>query len=101
MNASKCIDQIPKVIQAAKDNLSARKKLQPLFDAGWGDGDTLANYTIREESPRVWVAANVDQDGTFNIFTGPSDVRCKVKSIAEVVEFAEKLKKAVEEADLK
>ena len=101
MTASKCTDQIPRVIQAAKENLSKRAKLQPLFDAGWNDGDTLAHYTIREQSPRVWVAALVDQDGSFNISTGPFNVGCKVKSVAEVIEFADKLKKAVEEADLK
>ena len=101
MNAPKCTDQIPKVIQAAQENLSARKKLQPLFDAGWNDGDTLADYTIRNRPPRVWVAAKIDQDGSFEIFTGPSNVRCKVKSVAEVIEFAEELEKAVEEADLK
>ena len=101
MNASKCTDQIPKVIQAAKENLSIRERLRPLFDAGWSDSGTQAHSTIRKQQPRVWVAAGIDQDGSFIIYTGPFDVHCKAKSVAEVFEFAEKLKKAVEEADLK
>ena len=102
MNASKtvCIDQIPKVIEAAKESLFIREQLQPLLDAGWSDWETQALCTIRTESPRVSVTARPSQDGSFTIYTGPGDVRCKVKSVAEVLEFAEKLKKAVEQADL-
>ena len=40
------------------------------------------------------------QDGSFTIYTGPGDVLCKVHSVAEVLEFANKLKHAVEVADL-
>ena len=102
MNASKtvCTDQIPKVIEAAKERLSIREKLQPLLDAGWLEGETLAQYTIRRQSPRVWVTAEPNQDGGFDIYSGPGNVHCKVKSVAEVLEFADKLKQAVEVADL-
>ena len=77
-----------------------REQLQPLLDAGWSDWETQALYTIRTESPRVSVTARPNQDGSFTIHTGPGDVRCKVKSVAEVLEFADELKKAVEQADL-
>lgn len=102
MNASKtvCIDQIPKVIAAAKESLFIRDKLQPLLDAGWVDLETQAHNTIRSQSPHVWVAAKPNQDGSFDIYSGPGGVRCKVKSVAEVLEFADKLKQAVEVADL-
>lgn len=98
-----CTDQIPKVIQAAKENLSARERLKPLIAAGWTREDgspPLAVYHIRREFPAIWVSATAEQDGSFNIFTGPSGA-CRVKSVDEVLEFAEKLEKAVEEADLK
>ena len=93
-----CIDQIPAVIQAAKDKVIAREKLQPLFKAGWvGQGDQ-ASYDVRQEFPRVWVSVSVDKAGDFDVFT--PNTQCKVKSVAEVIEFAERLTKAVEEADL-
>ena len=95
-----CTNQIPKVIEAAKESLFIREQLQPLLDAGWSDWETRALYTIRRESPRVWVTASPNQDGSFTIYTGPGDVLCKVKSVAEVFEFADELKQAVEQADL-
>ena len=102
MNAPKtvCTDQIPKVIEAAKENLFIRQQLQPLIDAGWFDGETMVHYTIRRQSPRVFVAAKPDQDGSFDVYTSPGNGHCKLQSVAEVIEFAEKLKKAVEVADL-
>lgn len=102
MNASKtvCIDQIPKVIAAAKESQFIREQLRPLLDAGWAGCETHAHHTIRERSPHVWVAAKPNQDGSFDIYSGPGAVYCKVKSVAEVLEFADKLKKAVEVADL-
>jgi len=95
-----CTDQIPKVIEAAKEKLSIREKLQPLLDAGWLEGEAAAHYTIRRQPPRVWVTAEPNQDGSFTIYSGPGGVHCKVQSVAEVLEFAEKLEKAVEQADL-
>ena len=95
-----CTDQIPKVIEAAKENLFVRQQLQPLLDAGWSDWETQALCTIRTQSPRVSVTARPNQDGSFTVYSNPGDVRCKVKSVAEVFEFADKLKKAVEQADL-
>ena len=102
MNASKtvCTDQIPKVIEAAKESLFIRERLQPLLDAGWTDGEIWAHNTIRKQSPRVWVTAEPNQDGSFTILSGPGGVRCKVESVTEVLEFADKLKQAVEVADL-
>ncbi len=102
MNASKtvCTDQIPRVIEAAKESLFIRQQLQPLIDAGWFDGETMAHYTIRRRSPRVFVAAEPDQDGSFDVYTSPGDGHCKLQSVAEVLEFADKLKTAVEQADL-
>ena len=102
MNASKtvCTDQIPRVIEAAKESLFIREQLQPLLDAGWTDFETHAHNAIRRQSPQVWVAATPHQDGSFTIYTGPGDVHCKVQSAAEVLEFADKLKQAVEQADL-
>lgn len=102
MNASKtvCIDQIPKVIEAAREHLSIRKKLQPLLDAGWFDGTTQAHRTIRGQSLRVWVVAKPNQDGSFDVYTGPGDMHGRVESVAEVLEFADKLKQAIEQADL-
>ena len=102
MNASKtvCIDQIPKVIAAAKESQFIREQLRPLLDAGWAGCETHAHNTIRERSPHVWVAAKPNQDGSFDIYSGPGAVYCKVKSVAEVLEFADKLKKAVEVSDL-
>ena len=95
-----CTDQIPKVIEATKGSLFIREQLQPLLDAGWTDFETHAHSAIRRQSPQVWVAAKPNQDGSFTIYSGPGDVRCEVESVAEVLEFAEKLKKAVEVADL-
>ena len=102
MNASKtvCTDQIPKVIEAAKESLFIREQLQPLVDAGWFGAETMAHYRIRRQSPRVWVAAKPDPDGGFDVYTSPGDGHCKVESVAEVLEFADKLEKAVEQADL-
>ncbi len=102
MNASKtvCTDQIPKVIEAAKESRFIREQLQPLLDAGWSDWETQAHYSIRRQPPQVWVAAKPNQDGSFDIYSGLGDLHCKVKSAAEVLEFADKLKKAVEAADL-
>ena len=88
------------MIEVAKANLFIREQLQPLLDAGWSDWETRALYTIRTESPRVSVTATPNQDGSFTIYAGPGDVLCKVKSVAEVLDFAEELKKAVEVADL-
>ena len=102
MNASKtvCIDQIPKVIAAAKESRFIREQLQPLLDAGWVGFEPHAHNTIRRQSPHVWVQAKANQDGSFDIYSGPGDVHCKVKSVAEVLEFADKLKQAVEQVDL-
>lgn len=102
VNASKtvCIDQIPKVIEAAREHLSIREKLQPLLDAGWFDGNTQAHRTIRGQSLRVGVVAKPNQDGSFDVYTIPGDVHGKVESVAEVFEFADKLEQAVEQADL-
>ena len=82
MNASKtvCIDQIPKVIAAAKESQFIREQLRPLLDAGWAGCETHAHNTIRERSPHVWVAAKPNQDGSFDIYSGPGAVYCKVKS---------------------
>ena len=95
-----CTDQIPKVIQAAKERMLIREKLRPLFDtAGWFDKITHAATQINTRS-RVAVGVFVKENGGFEIVVSPGDVKCEVESITKAIEFTGKLRKAIEEADL-
>ena len=99
MSCDHAIKKVREGILAEQKRASNRERLKPLFDAGWeGIESAGAVLHVRREQPALWVEAYAEDSGDYKLFGQPGDGRWTVKRLDEVLEFAEGVRKAAEDA---